>query len=133
MMRAIVAACLLMGSVPVIGTLSGFSVQPDLSSWWSGAWPWERPALEKELRGIEGKHLVLVKYGPRPMLNVQWIYNDADIDGSKIVWARDMGEEGNRSLLKYFEGRRVWRVGASESPARLVAADERNAALPQPN
>ncbi len=40
----------------------------------------------------------------------QWIYNDADIDASRIVWARDLGAEQNSRLVKYFAGRQVWIV-----------------------
>jgi hypothetical protein len=39
----------------------------------------------------------------------EYVYNAADIDGSEIVWARDMGAEQNRALLAYFNERRIWR------------------------
>jgi hypothetical protein len=35
------------------------------------------------------------------------------------VWARDMGEEQNQELLRYFSERRVWVLYADESPPRL--------------
>jgi len=40
------------------------------------------------------------------------VYNGADIDGHKIVWARDMGPEKNQELLDYYRGRKFWMVEA---------------------
>ena len=33
-----------------------------------------------------------------------------DIDGSKIVWARELGEEQNAKLFAYFQDRHIWLV-----------------------
>ena len=41
---------------------------------------------------------------------LQWIYNDADIDASRIVWARDLGPLRNAKLMAYFHDRRAWTV-----------------------
>ena len=48
------------------------------------------------------------------------MYNAADIDESKIVWARDMGDVDNEELLQYFHDRQVWRLDADQSPPRLA-------------
>jgi hypothetical protein len=37
----------------------------------------------------------------------EWVYNAADIDFAKIVWARDMGAAQNQELLNYFHDRHV--------------------------
>jgi hypothetical protein len=43
------------------------------------------------------------------------VYNRADIDGSKIVWARDMGPEKNQELVDYYRGRKFWMAEADRS------------------
>jgi hypothetical protein len=50
---------------------------------------------------------------------LQWIYNDADIDASRVVWARDMGPQANESLLEYFHDRTIWLVDPNVEPAQL--------------
>jgi hypothetical protein len=49
----------------------------------------------------------------------EWVYNNADIDGSKVVWARDMGPERNEELLRYYKGRRAWVVAVDDRTANL--------------
>jgi hypothetical protein len=79
----------------------------------------ERPQIIRELDRIPGDHLVLVRYGPRHDVDWEWVYNAADIDRARIVWARDMGEKDNRELVRYFHGRHVWLLQADESPPKL--------------
>jgi hypothetical protein len=47
---------------------------------------------------------VLVKPKTDPDNLFQWIYNDADIDASPVVWARDMHVEANQGLPSYYHG-----------------------------
>jgi hypothetical protein len=87
-----------------------------------GAWPrgnLERAAIANQLEKSSGRHLVIVRYGQDHDLNQEWVYNAADIDGAKTVWARDMGDPDNQELLRYFHDRRVWYLNADEAPPRL--------------
>jgi hypothetical protein len=75
------------------------------------AWPrgnLERAALLHQLQQLSGAQLVIVKYGPHHDVDREWVYNNADIDAAKVVWARDMGKDGNRELLQYFRDRKIW-------------------------
>jgi hypothetical protein len=78
-----------------------------------------RKVVQHELEALPGKQLVIVHYGPKHIPHEDWVYNRADIDGAKIVWARDMGEDGNKPLLAYFKDHHIWRVYPDEHPARL--------------
>jgi len=70
-----------------------------------------------ELAKIPGRHLVFVKAKTDPYNLFQWIYNDADIDGERIVWARDLGVDEDRILSGYYAGRSVWIVDPNVEPA----------------
>jgi len=75
------------------------------------AWPrgnLERAALLHQFKQLPGEQLVIVKYGSHHDVDREWVYNDADIDAAKVVWARDMGKDGNQELLQYFRNRKIW-------------------------
>jgi hypothetical protein len=78
-----------------------------------------RAGIRRSLENSAGEHLILVRYGAGHAPESDWVYNDADIDGAKVVWARDMGERNNRELLQYFRNRKVWKVDPDEVPLRL--------------
>lgn len=75
-------------------------------------WSESRARIMSELNRRNGDHLVLVRYGEnRPSYlrnHAEWVYNEADIDRAKVVWAREMDDEQNRKLLTYFKGRHTW-------------------------
>ena len=86
------------------------------------AWPrgnLDRARILRVLDNLPGQHLVLVRYGAAHSPHHEWVYNDADINRAKVVWARDMGEQANRELLQYFKGRHVWLLEPDESPPKL--------------
>ncbi|MFZ0816526.1 MAG: hypothetical protein WAM78_13460 [Candidatus Sulfotelmatobacter sp.] len=79
------------------------------------AWPrgdLERASILRRLQQLPGLQLVIVRYAPHYDPVREWVYNDANIDAAKVVWARDMGKDGNQELLDYFRGRKVWVVEA---------------------
>jgi len=83
----------------------------------------ERAAILRQLQHLPGQQLVIVAYAPAHNFDHDWVYNNADIDAAKVVWARDMGSGGNQDLLNYFNHRRIWRVNADATPPQLEAND----------
>lgn len=109
------------------GQLGAYRFGPDFVSWitWSlmlffalplctGAnrpgvrlWSIERDRIQKELEQRPRPQLVIVRYGPGHSMHEEWVYNRADIDRARVVWARDLGPERNRNLRRMFPEREV--------------------------
>jgi hypothetical protein len=81
----------------------------------------QRARLLAQLNGQAGRHLVIVKYGANHSFNKEWVYNDADIDGAKVIWARDMEPKENCQLINYFKDRVIWllEIDRDEDPVKL--------------
>jgi hypothetical protein len=79
-----------------------------------------RAAISSDLSKIPGNHLVIVHYKPQHEPFPDWVYNDADIDHARVVWARDMGPVKNEELLNYDKNRQAWLLEADEIPPRLI-------------
>ncbi|QDU58995.1 hypothetical protein [Aeoliella mucimassa] len=75
-------------------------------------WHWYRNAMQQHLEDEPGKHLVLVEYSPEHHPHAEWVWNEADIDAAKVVWAHSMSDEENAELIDYFQDRHVWHVAA---------------------
>ena len=69
---------------------------------------WLRAKLRQQLEKTEGRHLVLVRYDPKHDYHQEWVYNGADFDEERVLWARSMGPESDRELVERFKGRRAW-------------------------
>jgi len=67
--------------------------------------PARRIAVSQQLEKIPGKLLVFVHYSPNHIFQDEWVYNAADIDRARIVWARDLGADENQKLLAYYPAR----------------------------
>jgi hypothetical protein len=79
-----------------------------------------RALIKEQLETLPGKQLVIVHYNDNHEPFAEWVYNDADVDKSKIVWARQMDPEDDKRLLDYFKDREAWLLQADAKPPRLA-------------
>ncbi len=77
----------------------------------------DREGVQEKLEGFSGKQLAIVRYAPTNPPLEEWVYNGADINGSKVIWAQDMDAGSNRDLLHYYEDRKAWLVEPDHTPA----------------
>ncbi|MFY9938934.1 MAG: hypothetical protein WAK33_18780, partial [Silvibacterium sp.] len=54
------------------------------------------------------KVLIFVRYGPKHNIHLEWVFNDANIDESRIVWARSLPNGKDDELLHYYPARQAW-------------------------
>ncbi|MEA2263735.1 MAG: hypothetical protein QOJ51_6560 [Acidobacteriaceae bacterium] len=94
---------------------------------WPGAWAsaWygsdkrssaPRAQIESRLEQKPGRQLVIVRYHVDHNPMDEWVYNAADIDNSKVIWARDMHEAENLQLIEYYKDRTVWLIQPDTKP-----------------
>lgn len=55
-----------------------------------------------------GRGLVFVRYGADHNPDLEWVYNDASLAESDLIWARDLGIEQNRELMNAFPEHEPW-------------------------
>lgn len=119
--RSIPVICVIMFVVRAGSSLVHHSLpEADAPGWSQQAPPsFGRDRIQAELQSMPGQHLVIVHYGPKHNPFREWVYNDADIPGAKIIWARETDNAGNRQLIDCFRGRKVWLLEADEEPPKL--------------
>jgi hypothetical protein len=130
LVRLVPMACAAMLLIQMVAGHVGGDVLEQRSWRWPPAGGVARARVREQLRGLGGKHLVFVRYGLKHDLGVEWVYNDAGIDASPVVWARELDRDGNAELIRYFGDRRVWLVEPdapnphvvpyAEAPAHLM-------------
>jgi hypothetical protein len=79
-----------------------------------------RAVIAEKLSHTPGKHLILVRYEEDHNLHDEWVYNGAEIDSAKVLWARELDAEQNRKLFAYFKDRQVWLVEPDVDNTELI-------------
>jgi hypothetical protein len=69
--------------------------------------PQRRIEVQRQVDAIAGPLLVFVRYSPRHVYQEEWVWNKADIDNSRVVYARDLGAEEDQKLIAYYPKRKV--------------------------
>lgn len=109
--RMVVVLVAILAPFNQIGEMTPFE-KPDSIAW--------RVRFIDQLDHMPGQHLVVVRYSPQHYVLREWVYNSAEIDQSKVVWAREIPGVSLQPLLDYFRGRQVWLVEPDSAPPRLT-------------
>jgi hypothetical protein len=119
--RCLPQACAVMLLVQIVSPSLPAEAGPQASWRWPGRAGVARANILRQLESSGGKHLVLVRYTVFVHdVGDEWVYNGADIDGSKVVWARELDAGSNAKLLAYFGDRQAWLAEPDLTPPRLT-------------
>lgn len=126
--EAVASAAVLLLALQVAGEV--LERKCDELSWTCGG-DSSREALQKRLENLPGKHLIIVRYEADHNIHDEWVFNGADIDGAKVLWARELDAKQNAALVQYFHERSIWLVDPEVDNLELIPY--RDAALPTVN
>jgi len=124
--RSIVTICVLMAALRVVAEPLHFALPrwptTEAAEWFgfSSLSGIERATTEAALKQIPGKQLAIVRYAPGHNPQVEWVYNAADLDNAKIIWAWEMDNAANQNLIHYYRDRTVWLVEPDITPAKVT-------------
>ncbi len=82
--------------------------------------PERRIQVNHALALMPGKILVFVRYSPQHIFQEEWVYNDADIDRARIVWARDLGPAEDAQVRAYYPDRTALLLEPDYRPPKLT-------------
>jgi uncharacterized membrane protein (UPF0136 family) len=125
--RMTVALCIVMASLRLFDKPLNFPIDQAPASKWNSEWygpdryGTARAEVERKLNAVPGEQLVLVRYTPDHDPIDEWVYNAADIDHSKVIWARDMDTIHNRELFEYYRDRKIWLVQPDSPPESVLS------------
>lgn len=126
LVRLLVTICVVMAGLRVFA--EPLHLIP--SEWPGGEWIFfwngpghfgtERAQIESQLEQMPGAQLAIVRYSPKHFPLDEWVCNAADIDASKVIWARGMDATNDLELIHYYKDRKVWLV-QPDSPAQQLS------------
>jgi hypothetical protein len=128
--RLCISLCVIMGCVRIA------AVPLHLEQWkwpglettdsWMGPGHWgtQRADVQARLEKLSGPQLAIVRYAPDHSPLDEWVYNRANIDASKVVWAREENPAADRALLNYYRNRTAWLVEPDTNPPTVIPYPE---------
>jgi hypothetical protein len=120
LVRAVAIACVILAGLRLYAGPLHLSI-PRSPTLWYGTEPFGLPRarIQAELERHSGPQLAIVRYAPDHAPFDDWVYNAADINRSKVVWAREMEKRNSLPLLNYFRDRTAWLVEPDSNPPRI--------------
>jgi hypothetical protein len=124
--RLSVANCLLLGVASVFASPLHLKVPEWPRVRWDTAWQSTgdegiaRAGIAAALEQLPGPQLAIVHYGANHNPLDEWVYNRADIEASKVVWAREGDVGANSELLQHYPARQAWLIEPDTVPATMI-------------
>jgi hypothetical protein len=123
LVRFMVTLCFVLAAVRLYAVPLHLGLAQWPGSEWTSEWygPGQigaaRAQVEARLEQLPGKQLAIVRYSPNHSSLDEWVYNAADIDDARVVWAREMDTTHDLELIRYYKDRTVWLVQPDMKPA----------------
>ncbi len=127
LVRMMIALCIVLCGVRLLASPLHIAMPEWPAASWNFSW-WgpsefgrERAQIEASLERMVGQQLAIVRYSADHNPLDEWVYNAADLEKSKVIWAREMNAEQTRALIQHYRARQVWLVQPDVTPPKLSA------------
>jgi hypothetical protein len=126
LLRFSLLSCLVLAGIRLCASPLHLTLAPWPSAAWASEWygpgrlGLPRAEVEQNLMAMPGNQLAIVRYAPGHSPIDEWVYNAADIDRSRLIWAREMDASSNQELLHYYGNRKAWLVEPDAVPTRIT-------------
>ena len=88
---------------------------------WETTWAEKRAATIHQLSKEPGLDVVFVKYTEGyDIVNCEWVFNDANIEQSEVIWVRLGSEPLNDAVKKAFPDRKFWLLEFDEQSEPML-------------
>ena len=120
--RNLCLACITMVAVQAAIPVSGFHLTGEAPFYMTSYENrlTERGRVENFLEEQPGPQLAIVRYTHQHDVLLEWVWNKADIDHQKVVWAREQKPEWTSHLLRYYSSRKAWLIEPDVNPPRVT-------------
>jgi hypothetical protein len=79
----------------------------------------ERSRILSSFQNSPVKELIIVRYSSDHDPTDEWVYNEANIESAKLVWARELDPSSNGQLVEHFKDRQIWLLQPDQVPPKL--------------
>ncbi|MBI3553257.1 MAG: hypothetical protein HY077_12250 [Elusimicrobia bacterium] len=104
---------------------AAWALASSLGHYWAYArldnytWSVIKEEARGRMLGFPGRQLVLVRYAADHSVHQEWVYNEADMELSPVIWARSLTPEQDKALAGYYTDRNVWILEVSAARTRF--------------
>lgn len=78
-------------------------------------WAYQREDLIRHLSATPQHHIIFVRYSPSHDVSHEWVFNGADVQDQKVIWARYMSPETDQRAASLFGDRMKWLLEPDKS------------------
>ncbi len=80
-----------------------------------------------------GKQLAIVRYAPKHEVLHEWVFNGADLENGKVLWARELDPSWEAALVRHYKNRHIWLIEPDEDPILIEPYPVRQLPPPVPD
>jgi hypothetical protein len=96
------------------GVLSIAYARSSRSEGWEVSWAEKRVEIIRQLESQPQQDIVFVRYPPNFNVHSEWVFNDADIQNTPVLWVRWGTTELNQRVTTAYPNRKVWLLQFNE-------------------